>query len=103
MEDTVEIVRIAVTVVGIVEMLKNLLNRLMTTKVRMTLCALVVSVLVSVLYIMLPAETWRQVSIILLAVAGSTVFYDTIYKMFKRLFTGSDTKCEGCSHDTGTD
>lgn len=78
--DTTAIIKIAVATVGVVQLIKNLTNK--GGKVTWTIITVLCGTGISVVQCLCPAPIMDGV----IAVAGATVFYDTIYKTFEKMF-----------------
>lgn len=86
--DTATIIKVAVATVGVTQLLKNLF----VTKDGTTKGGKVIWTIITVLCgIGITAVQSLCPSIItdgIIAVSGATIFYDTIYKTFEKLFSG---------------
>lgn len=88
---TAVIIKIAVATVGVVQMLKNLIGK--GGKVLWTIVTVLCGAGITALQCLCPSVVMDGV----IAVAGATVFYDTIYKTFEKLFKNAF----GSSGETG--
>lgn len=79
--DTTAIIKVAVATVGVVQLLKNLIGK--GGKVVWTIVTILCGTGITVVQCLCPAVVMDGV----IAVAGATVFYDTIYKTFEKIFS----------------
>lgn len=79
--DTAAIVKVAVATVGVTQLLKNLIGK--GGKVVWTTTTILVGVGTSAIQCLCPSVVMDSI----IAVSGATVFYDTIYKAFEKIFT----------------
>lgn len=75
--------------VGVTEILKNLIQK--GGKRIWTLITLVVGVLMTVAAFYLPEKIMYGI----IGVSGATVFYDTIFKRFQKIFEKKEVDAEG--------
>ena len=75
--------------VGVTEILKNLIQK--GGKRLWTLITLVVGVLMTVAAFYLPEKIMYGI----IGVSGATVFYDTIFKRFQKIFEKKEVDAEG--------
>ncbi len=78
----INILWIMICTVGLTELAKVFCNKLINKWA--ALATVIVGVLVSCLYLFLP-NAWDKLKIIFVAVSGATVFYNTIFKLFKKM------------------
>lgn len=78
--DTAAIIKVAVATVGVTQLLKNLINK--GGKAVWTTATILVGVVTSAIQCLCPAVIMDSI----IAVSGATVFYDTIYKTFEKMF-----------------
>lgn len=78
--DTAAIFKAAVAIVGIVQLLKNLIGK--GGKVTWTITTILVGTGISVIQYLCPSVVMDSI----IAVSGASVFYDTIYKTFEKMF-----------------
>lgn len=78
--DTASIVKVAIATVGVTQLLKNLISK--GNKVIWTIVTILVGIGITAIQYLCPAVVMDGV----IAVAGATVFYDTIYKSFEKIF-----------------
>lgn len=79
--DTAAIIKVAVATVGVTQLLKNLIGK--GGKAVWTTATILVGAGTSVIQCLCPAVIMDSI----IAVSGATVFYDTIYKSFEKIFT----------------
>lgn len=75
--------------VGVTEILKNLIQK--GGKRLWTLITLVVGVVMTVIAFYLPEKIMYGI----IGVSGATVFYDTIFKTFQKIFEKKEVDAEG--------
>lgn len=78
--ETASIIKIALATVGLTQMLKNLIGK--GGKVLWTIITVLCGIGITVIQCLCPAVVMDGI----IAVAGATVFYDTIYKTWENLF-----------------
>lgn len=78
--DTTAIIKIAVATVGVVQLIRNLVGK--GGKVLWTIVTVLCGTGITALQYLCPSVVMDGV----IAVAGATVFYDTIYKTFENMF-----------------
>lgn len=78
--DTTAIIKIAVATVGVTQLLKNLIGK--GGKVLWTIITILIGTGITAVQCLCPSVVMDGI----IAVAGATVFYDTIYKAFEKLF-----------------
>lgn len=78
--DTAAIIKVAVATVGVTQLLKNLIGK--GGKRIWTTATILVGVVIVAIQYLCPPLVMDGV----IAVAGATVFYDTIYKTFEKMF-----------------
>lgn len=78
--DTSAIIKVAVATVGVTQLLKNLIGK--GGKTLWTIVTILVGTGITIIQCLCPAIIMDGI----IAVAGATVFYDTIYKSFEKLF-----------------
>ena len=77
-----DVLKLALATVGVTQIIKNLIPEGKGNKVVWTLVALIVGTVIGLI------QTYTQVNLdIVIGVCGATIFYDTIYKRFERMFT----------------
>lgn len=74
------LILVALSTVGVTEILKNLIQK--GGKRIWTLATIVVGAVMTVVALFLPKEVLYGV----IAVSGATIFYDTVYKSFQKVF-----------------
>ena len=79
--DTAAIVKVAVATVGVTQLLKNLIGK--GGKLLWTIITILVGIGTSVIQYLCPSVVMECI----IAISGATVFYDTIYKAFEKMFT----------------
>lgn len=87
---------IMLCIVGVTELIKGFFKEL--PKWAMILITIAVGVCITCLYILLPTY-WNAIRVALVAISGATVFYDTVFQLFKKLIKGDkldETFSEGC-------
>ena len=82
------LILIALSTVGVTEILKNLIQK--GGKRTWTLITIAVGSLMSVIAFYLP----EQVLVGIIGVSGATIFYDTIFKAFKKFFENLSSRKE---------
>lgn len=82
--DTAAIVKVAVATVGVTQLLKNLIP--VKKGWMWTIITVIVGIGISAAQYLCPA--WVVDTII--AVSGATIFYDTIYQTFEKIFKRGD-------------
>lgn len=87
--DTSAIVKVAVATVGVVQLLKNLITIRKGGKILWTFVTVLVGIGISAVQYLCPAAVMDGI----IAISGATIFYDTIYQTFERIFKKGD-KCE---------
>lgn len=78
--NTAAIVKAAVATVGVTQLLKNLIGK--GGKVVWTVVTILVGVGISVIQCLCPATVMDST----IAISGASIFYDTIYKSFEKIF-----------------
>lgn len=78
--DTTAICKVAVATVGVVQLLKNLIGK--GGKVVWTIVTVLCGIGITAVQYLCPPVIMDGI----IAVAGATVFYDTIYKTFEKIF-----------------
>jgi Mn2+/Fe2+ NRAMP family transporter len=78
------ILSVALCTVGITQIVKNFIGKDIGFRWGIGL-TLIVGCAISALYIFLPG-IWEKVCVVLLSISGATIFYDTIYKSFRKIF-----------------
>ncbi|MBR6079905.1 MAG: hypothetical protein IKP60_07100 [Treponema sp.] len=79
-----DVLALALCVVGITQLVKNFIGKDIGTRWGIVL-TLAVGAAVSAVYIFLNG-IWNPVCVVLLSISGATIFYDTIFKAFKKFF-----------------
>lgn len=80
--DTSAIVKVAVATVGVTQLLKNLIGK--GGKVVWTIATILCGIGITIIQCLCPAVVMDGI----IAVSGATIFYDTIYKTFEKIFKG---------------
>lgn len=83
--DTVAIIKVAVATVGVTQLLKNLIDK--GGKVVWTIVTILVGVGISVIQCLCPSTVMDST----IAISGASIFYDTIYKSFEKIFKHNGT------------
>lgn len=83
---------IMICIVGITELIKGFFKAV--PKWLAMLITILVGICISCLYIFLP-KYWNSIRVVLVSISGATVFYDTVFKSFKRLIDGNKTEISG--------
>lgn len=78
--DTTAIVRVAVATVGVTQLLKNLIGK--GGKVTWTITTILVGIGISAMQCLCPSVVMDST----IAISGASVFYDTIYQTFEKIF-----------------
>lgn len=78
--DTTAIVRVAVATVGVTQLLKNLIGK--GGKVTWTIATILVGIGISAMQCLCPSVVMDST----IAISGASVFYDTIYQTFEKIF-----------------
>ena len=88
LSDYTLLIPVALATVGLTEILKNFIQK--GGKRIWTLITIVVGVLVTVVAFYLPEKILYGV----ISVSGATIFYDTVYKSFQKLFAKLSDKID---------
>lgn len=83
--DTAAIIKVAVATVGVTQLLKNLIDK--GGKVVWTIVTILVGVGISVIQCLCPSTVMDST----IAISGASIFYDTIYKSFEKIFKHDGT------------
>ena len=83
--DTAAIIKVAVASVGVTQLLKNLIDK--GGKVVWTIVTILVGVGISVIQCLCPSTVMDST----IAISGASIFYDTIYKSFEKIFKHDGT------------
>lgn len=83
--NTSAIIKVAVATVGVTQLLKNLIGK--EGKILWTIITILVGIGISVMQCLCPSVVMDAT----IAVSGATVFYDTIYKAFEKIFKRDDS------------
>lgn len=83
--DTSAIIKVAVATVGVTQLLKNLIGK--GGKIIWTIITILVGVGISVMQYLCPTVVMDSA----IAISGASIFYDTIYKSFEKIFKHDDT------------
>lgn len=83
--DTAAIIEVAVATVGVTQLLKNLIDK--GGKVVWTIVTILVGVGISVIQCLCPSTVMDST----IAISGASIFYDTIYKSFEKIFKHDGT------------
>ena len=83
--DTAAIIKVAVATVGVTQLLKNLIDK--GGKVVWTIVTILVGVGISVIQCLCPSTVMDST----IAISGASIFYDTIYKSFEKIFKHNGT------------
>lgn len=76
-----DVIKLAIATVGVTQIIKNLIPEGKGNKVVWTLVALIVGTVIGLI------QRYTQANLdIVIGVTGATLFYDTIYKRFERMF-----------------
>lgn len=78
--NTAAIVKVAVATVGVTQLLKNLIGK--EGKILWTIITILVGVGISVMQYLCPSVVMDST----IAISGASIFYDTIYKSFEKIF-----------------
>lgn len=78
--DTAAILKVAVATVGVTQLLKNLIGK--GGKVTWTIATILVGVGISVMQCLCPSVVMDAT----IAISGASIFYDTIYQTFEKIF-----------------
>lgn len=78
--DTAAIIKVAVATVGVTQLLKNLIGK--GGKIIWTIVTILVGVGISVVQCLCPSVVMDSA----IAISGASIFYDTIYKSFEKIF-----------------
>lgn len=78
--DTAAILKVAVATVGVTQLLKNLIGK--GGKVTWTIATILVGVGISVMQCLCPPVVMDAT----IAISGASIFYDTIYQTFEKIF-----------------
>lgn len=78
--DTTAIIKVAVATVGVTQLLKNLICK--GGKALWTIITILVGVGTSAIQCLCPSVVMDAI----IAISGATVFYDTIYQTFEKIF-----------------
>lgn len=84
--DTSAIVKVAVATVGVVQLLKNLITIKKGGKILWTFITILVGIGISAVQYLCPSVVMDGI----IAISGATIFYDTIYQTFERIFKKGD-------------
>ena len=83
--DTSAILKVAVATVGVTQLLKNLIGK--GGKAVWTIVTILVGVGISVIQCLCPSVVMDST----IAISGASIFDDTIYKPFEKIFKHDDT------------
>lgn len=78
--DTAAILKVAVATVGVTQLLKNLIGK--GGKVVWTIATILVGTGISVMQCLCPSVVMDST----IAISGASIFYDTIYQTFEKIF-----------------
>ena len=81
MMDTTSIMRAAIATVGVVQLIKNMLNN-KGNKVIWTIITILVGIGICTMQYLCPSAVMDSV----ITVSGASIFYDTIYQTFEKIF-----------------
>lgn len=84
--DTAVIFKVSVATVGVVQLLKNMITFKKGGKILWTIITIVVGILLTIIQQLVPSGVMDGV----IAVSGATIFYDTIYQSFEKIFKKGD-------------
>lgn len=84
--DTITIFKISVATVGMVQMLKNMITFKKGGKILWTFITILVGIGISAVQYLCPSVVMDSI----IAISGATIFYDTIYQSFEKIFKKGD-------------
>ena len=77
---------ISVCIVGITQLIKVAIGKELKGRLSLLLTLLVGSAICALYFVFNPR--WAMICTVLLSLSGAGIFYDTIYKAFKKIFEG---------------
>lgn len=87
--DTTAIIKVATATVGVTQLLKNLLP--IKKGWLWTILTILVGIAITVVQYLCPSAVLDGC----IAISGATIFYDTIYKSFEKIFKGKEDETDG--------